>query len=265
MHAHPLVDVGRLSRDASVFGMLALSSRRFGSNELANSQPPLDHEPPRSARRREGGSTSTFVRAAAHRHRCRGAGSTMEAVVKSVQQSTHAVLSRRRVVVAGAAGMLSLATLTAGGASPCGDTCHALDTHHRNGCEVAMPSSTESAASVESCIRGPSSIAECHARRPARGTPPLLFHGGKVMGTRSTVNCRHPHLLEPVGHTMTSSYKSLITTYRKMSRRRAGSTATSSTLPQYFGSNGRIRNQIRLATPIKTPRRCRPAPAKWRQ
>ena len=129
--------------------------------------------------------------------------------MKSVQQSAHAVLSRRRVVVAGAAGMLSLTTLTAGGGSAIAAT-HATHRPRITGTVARSrqcPVRPESAASVESCIRGPSSIAGMPRTATRPGVPAAPVHGGKVMAPGAPVNCRHPHLWNPVGHTMTSSYK----------------------------------------------------------
>src|SRR5438552_3401409 len=48
----------------------------------------------------------------------------------------------------------------------------------------------------------------------ANGTPPLIFHGGPVMGTRATGPVVvTPIFWNPAGHPMDSAYKKIITTY----------------------------------------------------
>jgi hypothetical protein len=47
----------------------------------------------------------------------------------------------------------------------------------------------------------------------ANGTPPLIFHGGPVMGTKSTGDLVvTPIFWNPAGHPMTTDYKNIITT-----------------------------------------------------
>ena len=53
-----------------------------------------------------------------------------------------------------------------------------------------------------------------HASDPANGTPPLIFHGGNVMGTRSTGPVVvTPIFWDPAGHPMGLAYKRIINTY----------------------------------------------------
>jgi len=88
----------------------------------------------------------------------------------------------------------------------------------------------------------------------ANGTPPLIWHGGAVMGTPST----GPVVVTPIywnppggGHPMNSKYKSIITTYLAGVAHDSGlHTNVFSTLNEYFGSNGAISYQVQLGTPI---------------
>src|SRR6185437_6713205 len=78
------------------------------------------------------------------------------------------------------------------------------------------------------------------AGNPALGTPPLLFHGGKVMGTSSTGTLViTPIYWNPSGHPMASSYTSLITQYLTDVAAASGATSNVySILTQYTGTNG---------------------------
>jgi hypothetical protein len=86
----------------------------------------------------------------------------------------------------------------------------------------------------------------------ANGTPPLLFHGGPVMGTKSTGPVVvTPIFWNPAGHTMTSSYKNIITSYLSDVAAASGQHSNVySTLNEYFGSNGAINYRISLGTPV---------------
>ncbi len=86
----------------------------------------------------------------------------------------------------------------------------------------------------------------------ANGTPPLIFHGGPVMGTQSTGPVVvTPIFWNPAGHPMDSAYKSIITTYLAGVAKDSGlHTNVYSTLNEYFGSNGAISYQVKLGKPI---------------
>jgi hypothetical protein len=87
---------------------------------------------------------------------------------------------------------------------------------------------------------------------PANGTPPLLFHGGPVMGTKSTgAVVVTPIYWNPSGHPMDSSYKNIITQYLNDVATDSGKhTNVFSTLSEYFGTNGAIRYRIKVKSPI---------------
>jgi hypothetical protein len=84
------------------------------------------------------------------------------------------------------------------------------------------------------------------------GSPPLLFHNGQVMGTRSTGPVVvTPIFWHPASHPMAADYESLITQYLGDVAHDSGqNTNVFSTLTEYFGTNGSIRYQIQLGTPI---------------
>jgi hypothetical protein len=87
---------------------------------------------------------------------------------------------------------------------------------------------------------------------PALGTPPLLFHGGNVMGTASTGTLViTPIFWNPTGHPMATAYKNLISQYVGDVAAASGSTSNVyAILPQYSGNNGSIIYNIQLGTPI---------------
>jgi hypothetical protein len=86
----------------------------------------------------------------------------------------------------------------------------------------------------------------------ANGTPPLIFHGGAVMGTQSTGPVVvTPIFWNPAGHPMDSAYKNIITTYLSGVAKDSGKhTNVYSTLNEYFGSNGTITYKVKLGTPV---------------
>ena len=86
----------------------------------------------------------------------------------------------------------------------------------------------------------------------ANGTPPLLWHGGPVMGTPSTRPVVvTPIYWDPARHPMSSSYKNIISTYLGDVAAASGQHSNVfSTLNEYFGSNGAIRYQVRLGAPV---------------
>jgi hypothetical protein len=90
------------------------------------------------------------------------------------------------------------------------------------------------------------------ASDPANGTPPLIFHGGRVMDTRSTGPLIvTPIFWSPPGHPMSALYKLLISTYLGNVALASGRNSNVfSVAKEYYGNNGQIRYQIRLGFPI---------------
>ncbi len=137
---------------------------------------------------------------------------------------------------------------------------------------AAMQSSSQAAAACVSKASMPVRVghisgisaarpgsAACQAANPgnfagntARGNPPLIFHGGAVMGTAQTGPLViTPIFWSPAGHPMAADYQSLITRYISDVAAASGSTSNVfSILPEYFGSDGSIRYDIQAGTPI---------------
>jgi hypothetical protein len=85
------------------------------------------------------------------------------------------------------------------------------------------------------------------------GTPPLIFHGGKMMSTTAVNDTViiTPIYWAPAGYSFASGYKSLINRYLTDSAHDSDkSTNVFSTLFEYNGSNGYINYRMQLGTPI---------------
>lgn len=91
-----------------------------------------------------------------------------------------------------------------------------------------------------------------NADDPANGTPPLIYHGGAMMGTSSTGKLVvTPIYWNPTGHTMTTAYKNLITQYWNDVAAASGThTNVFSTLTQYTGTNGAVNYSFTAGTAI---------------
>jgi hypothetical protein len=87
---------------------------------------------------------------------------------------------------------------------------------------------------------------------PANGTPPLIFHGGPVMDTRSTGPLIvTPIFWSPPDHPMSNLYQIQLTTYLGNVAQDSGRNSNVfSVANEYFGNNGQIRYQIRLGSPV---------------
>jgi hypothetical protein len=87
---------------------------------------------------------------------------------------------------------------------------------------------------------------------PAVGTPPLIFHGGSVMMTPSTSPLVvTPIYWSPSGHTIASSYSSLINTYLGDVAAASGQNSNVfSVLNEYSGTNGQIHYSVSRGAPV---------------
>jgi hypothetical protein len=87
----------------------------------------------------------------------------------------------------------------------------------------------------------------------ANGTPPLIWHGGAVMGTKLTGPLVvTPIFWHPAGHPMNAAYRDLITQYLGDVAKASGrNTNVFSIATEYFGTDGTIRYKIKLGTPIQ--------------
>lgn len=86
----------------------------------------------------------------------------------------------------------------------------------------------------------------------ANGTPPLIWHGGAMMGTALTGPLViTPIFWNPPGHPMDPAYKRIITTYLADVAAASGTTHNVFSIStEYSGTDGTIRYQVRLGTPI---------------
>lgn len=104
-------------------------------------------------------------------------------------------------------------------------------------------------------VKASSTDPKCRASNlsdPANGTPPLLFHGGSVMGTPKTGPVViTPIFWNPSGHPMDATYKHILSTYLAGVATDSGRmTNVFSTLNEYYGANGNIRYSIGFGTPV---------------
>jgi hypothetical protein len=101
-------------------------------------------------------------------------------------------------------------------------------------------------------VNPPALSANGTAGDTANGTPPLIWHGGAVMGTASTGPLViTPIFWNPAGHPMATAYKSLLTQYLSDVASASGQNSNVySIATEYSGTDGTIRDQIQLGTPI---------------
>src|SRR5215475_1061642 len=126
--------------------------------------------------------------------------------------------------------------------------------HAPNACIVKGPGPAHT-GHISGIMRATVDRAACrvhNAADPAIGTPPLIFHGGPVMGTPSTSPLVvTPIFWNPANHPMSATYKSIITNYWSDVAGASGQhTNVYSTLNQYSGSNGTISYNIVAGTAI---------------
>jgi hypothetical protein len=152
-----------------------------------------------------------------------------------------------RGLVAIAAGLLTAAALVSAGAS-----AHATTKSQTS--EVACSSASQSRVGhfggiVHALKRG---CLVHNTSDAANGTPPLIWHGGPMMGTPSTGPVVvTPIYWNPSGHPIDSGYKTIINGYLRGVAADSGKhTNVFSTLTEYFGSNGGIRYKIAFGTPV---------------
>lgn len=86
----------------------------------------------------------------------------------------------------------------------------------------------------------------------AVGDPPLIWHGGAVMGTAETGPLViTPIFWNPPSNPMAASYKSVIDQYLSDVAAASGSTTNVfSVLTQYTGSDGQVQYQVQMGNPI---------------
>jgi hypothetical protein len=109
-----------------------------------------------------------------------------------------------------------------------------------------------SAVPAKGCAGSVTGSAITKAGDNANGSPPLIWHGGAVMGTKLTGPLVvTPIFWNPAGHPMDAAYKSLITQYLGDVAKASGlHSNVYSISTEYSGTNGQISYQIKLGTPI---------------
>jgi hypothetical protein len=146
-----------------------------------------------------------------------------------------------------AAGTAAFAATTSPSTGACVSKSHAAP-------RVGHISGVVSAAAEAGCQSAstPSGSSVNTAGDTANGTPPLLYHGGAVMGTASTGPLViTPIYWNPTGHPMSATYTSLLTRYFSDVASASGqNTNVFSIATEYSGTNGQIVYQVRLGTPI---------------
>ncbi len=159
----------------------------------------------------------------------------------------------RRVFVLLAAGGLAMGLFTPAVSAAASTSPRAvvdMSSHGPNACASTLPAKGHFAG----IVRAQAVTAACQARTSdaARGHPPLIWHGGPVMGTPSTRPVVvTPIFWQPAGHRMDGKYESIITAYLAGVAHDSGlHTNVFSTLNEYYGSNGTISYQVQLGTPI---------------
>ncbi len=162
--------------------------------------------------------------------------------------------TRRRylhpVLAIGTAALIGAAALTAGGGA-----ANATSVQKSSSASCANLGSQSRVGHVGGIVHATAVNTDCGRSTTsdaAIGTPPLIFNGGPVMGTRSTGPVVvTPIFWTPSGHSMSGSYKSILKTYLHDVAEDSGKrTNVYSTLNEYYGSNGRIRYKIALGNPV---------------
>jgi hypothetical protein len=149
-----------------------------------------------------------------------------------------------------AAGLLTVTALTAGASA---HPALAHPTKVTAGCaQVGGPVRVGHFGGV---LRPKAVDASCRVHNdgdPAGGNPPLLFHGGRVMGTASTGPLVvTPIYWKPAGHGIAAPYRQIVNTYLHNVASDSGThTNVYSTAHEYSGSNGTIRYRVKVGAAI---------------
>ena len=150
------------------------------------------------------------------------------------------------LAVAGLAASLLTAAGSAGAGTSTGATSSAT-----NACAAQAPAGGR----IAGVLTAQEVASTCQAHNTsdaADGTPPLIWHGGPMMGTEATGPVIvTPIFWNPTGHPMDSRYKAIITQYLFDVAVDSGQhTNVFSTLNEYFGSNGNIQYRVKLGIPV---------------
>jgi hypothetical protein len=122
---------------------------------------------------------------------------------------------------------------------------------HKAGIVKAVPASSNCKASNRADVVR-NLTGNTTAGVDANGEPPLIWHGGAVMGTRETGPLViTPIFWDPAGFPMDPAYKGLITQYLSDVAKASGTNGNVfSVASEYSGTDGQVRYDIKLGTPI---------------
>jgi hypothetical protein len=174
----------------------------------------------------------------------RGAGGSTEVTVKTRSHGRRRPGRTLTVAIASLLGSLAVAAGTAAHASGSNSSELACSAHATGHARVGH------IAGISHAVK--SGCVAHNLSDQAIGTPPLLFHGGPMMGTPKTGPVVvTPIYWNPAGHPMESAYKKILTGYLRDVAAASGThTNVFSTLTGYSGTNGTIRYKVALGTPV---------------
>jgi hypothetical protein len=169
-----------------------------------------------------------------------------------MRTATHNGRRLRAAVAAAAGGLLTLATLTAMGASAHAATRDPAQAPNACASQFHGQARVGHFGGIARAVPVRASCQVHNLSDAANGTPPLIFHGGPVMGTSSTGPVVvTPIFWNPAGHSIPTTYKNILNTYfADVAAASDQHSNVYSTLNGYFGSNGTIRYKIALGSPV---------------
>jgi hypothetical protein len=174
-----------------------------------------------------------------------------EGTLKNVRKRSG--LGAAIVLVAG--GLLTLTTSTAATAAPA-PAPKACSIQPRSGHIVgivpAVGDCSSSSSTAASAVLTHTADRAAIASDVAKGTPPLLFHGGQVMMTQSTGPLIiTPIYWDPAGHPVSSSYKDILSLYLEDVSLASGQNSNVfSVANEYSGTNGQIHYNVRVTAAV---------------
>jgi hypothetical protein len=152
----------------------------------------------------------------------------------------------------GTAGLTVLGTSAFAAAGTSSQAARACVSKPGSPARVGHISGIVGATPVTACAGSVTGHATINSGDTANGTPPLIWHGGAVMGTRATGPLVVTLIFwNPAGHPISAAYKSLITQYLADVASASGRDSNVySIATEYFGTDGTIRYQVKLGSPI---------------
>ena len=177
-----------------------------------------------------------------------GAQGSAQAPGETVVRTTLRKRTSRAVLVFAASSLLGVTALATAGAPAVAATASSNEL----GCIAATHGSSHVGriAGISHAVK--TACPAPHVGDAANGTPPLLYHGGPMMMTRSTgALVVTPIFWTPSGHPMDAAYKSILTGYISDVAAASGSrTNVFATANEYSGTNGTIRYSVALGAPV---------------